>query len=100
MLLHEIMIVADTEDIYTKIFSIIAGRYGKQFTWDLKVKMMGKKHEEAAHVFIGDSVTCYSPYSVVINSFNLCMFLIKIKASQLTGFQERHSSTMPNSPFR
>jgi pseudouridine 5'-phosphatase len=48
--------VADTEDIYTKIFDIIASRYGKKFTWELKVKQMGKKLEEAAQVFIGNTL--------------------------------------------
>jgi len=45
--------VSDTESIYTKVLKIIAGRYDRTFTWDLKVKMMGKNHQESSRVFIG-----------------------------------------------
>jgi len=50
---YHVTVVADTEDIYTKISGIIASQYGKQFTWELKAKLMGKKLEEAAPVFAG-----------------------------------------------
>jgi len=45
--------LSDTENMYTKVLKIIAGRYDKTFTWDLKVKMMGKSHQESSKVFIG-----------------------------------------------
>lgn len=45
-------LLLDTESIYTRIMNTVAGRYGKTFTWDVKVKQMGKKHQESAKVFI------------------------------------------------
>lgn len=46
-------VFSDTESIYTRIMNTVAGRYGKTFTWDVKVKQMGKKIHESAKVFIG-----------------------------------------------
>lgn len=48
--------VADTESIYTRMMSAIAEPYGKMFTWSLKLKMMGRKEQEAAQIFIGDFI--------------------------------------------
>jgi pseudouridine-5'-monophosphatase len=45
-------LLLDTETIYTKMMSIICGRYNTEFTWELKVKLMGKKHQESAKIFI------------------------------------------------
>ncbi|CAL1275125.1 unnamed protein product, partial [Larinioides sclopetarius] len=44
--------VSDTERIYTEIHQTIASKYGKTFTWDVKVKCMGKVAAEAARTFI------------------------------------------------
>ena len=49
----------DTETLYTKAMQTIAGRYGKQFTWDIKVHQMGKTRNESAHFFIGKSCFIY-----------------------------------------
>jgi beta-phosphoglucomutase-like phosphatase (HAD superfamily) len=43
-------LLLDTETAYTTAQSEVCARYGKQFTWDLKAKMMGKKAIEAAQV--------------------------------------------------
>ena len=34
-------IFTDTERIYTEVMSKIGAKYGKKFTWEIKVKMMG-----------------------------------------------------------
>ncbi|GBO33627.1 hypothetical protein AVEN_30320-1 [Araneus ventricosus] len=44
----------DTERIYTEIHQAIASKYGKVFTWDVKVKCMGKVADEAARTFIDE----------------------------------------------
>lgn len=43
-------LLLDTETFYTIAQQQVAERYGKQFTWDLKAKMMGKKALDAAQV--------------------------------------------------
>ncbi|XP_035225987.1 pseudouridine-5'-phosphatase-like [Stegodyphus dumicola] len=42
----------DTEKLYTNIGEAIANRYGKTFTWDVKVKCMGKVADDAARTMI------------------------------------------------
>ena len=37
----EIILLTDTERIYTEVMSRIGAKYGKKFTWEIKVKMMG-----------------------------------------------------------
>ena len=48
-----VLCLADTETIYTRVEQMIAQPYGKEFTWDLKLKMMGRKEQEGARIFIG-----------------------------------------------
>jgi len=43
---------ADTEAFYTEVQTEILKKYGKEFTWDLKVKMMGKKSMESARILV------------------------------------------------
>ncbi|KAF8778003.1 pseudouridine-5'-phosphatase-like [Argiope bruennichi] len=45
-------LIFDTERIYTEIHQTIASKYGKVFTWEVKVKCMGKVADEAARTFI------------------------------------------------
>jgi len=45
-------LLLDTESFYTKVQDDYAKKYGKEFTWDLKAKMMGKKALEAARIFV------------------------------------------------
>eukprot|EP00775_Hariotina_reticulata_P007339 gene7340-7551_t len=47
-------LLLDTETFYTIAQQQVAERYGKQFTWDLKAKMMGKKALDAAQVLIDE----------------------------------------------
>lgn len=43
---------SDTEGFYSEASDLICQRYGKRFTYDVKLKQMGRKAEEAAQVFI------------------------------------------------
>ncbi len=45
--------LTDTERLYTEMMQIICNDHGKQFTWEIKVKQMGRKIEEAAKILIG-----------------------------------------------
>jgi len=51
--LYVLLQLLDSETIYTRMFEIMAGRYGRTFTWELKVKQMGRNHNDAAQIFIG-----------------------------------------------
>ncbi|GFS55815.1 pseudouridine-5'-phosphatase [Trichonephila inaurata madagascariensis] len=45
-------LIFDTEDIYTEIHQEIANWYDKIFTWEVKIKCMGKVANESALTFI------------------------------------------------
>ncbi|GIX96128.1 pseudouridine-5'-phosphatase [Caerostris darwini] len=45
-------LIFDTEKIYTDIHQAICSKYGKIFTWEVKIKCMGKVADEAARTFI------------------------------------------------
>jgi hypothetical protein len=51
-------LLLDTETFYTIAQQQVAERYGKQFTWDLKAKMMGKKALDAAQVSVNQDYIC------------------------------------------
>lgn len=42
----------DTEPLYTKAIQNVVGRYGKVFTWNLKVKIMGTHREDASKTVV------------------------------------------------
>ncbi|KAJ9069149.1 hypothetical protein DSO57_1021551 [Entomophthora muscae] len=45
-------LLLDTERVYSEVTSEIVGRYGKEFTWELKSKMMGRVGSEAAELLV------------------------------------------------
>ncbi|XP_054714419.1 pseudouridine-5'-phosphatase-like [Uloborus diversus] len=45
-------LIFDTEKVYTQMTQAVAGRYGKTFTWDMKVKAMGKVAMESAKIMV------------------------------------------------
>lgn len=48
-------LLLDTESIYTVAQKQILDEYGKEFTWALKSKMMGKKALDAARVLVAET---------------------------------------------
>lgn len=47
-------LLLDTETLYTEAISTVSSRYGKTYTWEVKVKSMGKTFSEAAATIIGE----------------------------------------------
>ncbi|KAI7840608.1 hypothetical protein COHA_005758 [Chlorella ohadii] len=47
-------LLLDTEGFYTVVQQRLASRFGKEFTWELKAKMMGKKAIEAARTLVDE----------------------------------------------
>eukprot|EP00794_Sanderia_malayensis_P010857 gene10857-12012_t len=47
-------LLIDTERIYSEVMQRVVGNYGKSYTWDLKVKMMGSPGLIAAQVAIDE----------------------------------------------
>lgn len=45
-------LLINTEDLYTLALNKFCGKFGKEFTIELKMKMMGRKTEESAKVLI------------------------------------------------
>ncbi|CAH0760545.1 unnamed protein product [Diatraea saccharalis] len=45
-------LILNTEDLYTIAFQNITSRYGKEYTYDLKVKLMGSQSHETAETII------------------------------------------------
>jgi len=47
-------LLLDTERVYTDVTQSIVQRFGKDFTWDLKARMMGRKATEAAQLLVDE----------------------------------------------
>lgn len=62
------MIFLDTEHLYTKAYQDVVGKFDKIYTWDLKVKMMGRSR--------------YDGYSMLISELNIPISVDEI-ASQM-----------------
>ena len=45
-------LLLDTEPFYTRVNQMIAGRFGKNFDWSIKSKMIGRRAIESARVLI------------------------------------------------
>ncbi|RKP13795.1 HAD-like domain-containing protein [Piptocephalis cylindrospora] len=45
-------LLLNTEHLYTEISQAILTPYGKEFTWDIKVKMMGRTEREGATILL------------------------------------------------
>ncbi|XP_050389787.1 pseudouridine-5'-phosphatase [Patella vulgata] len=47
-------LILDTERLYTIASQTVCSQYGKDFTWDIKVKQMGKKEIESVMIIIDE----------------------------------------------
>jgi beta-phosphoglucomutase-like phosphatase (HAD superfamily) len=47
-------LLLDTETLYTVAQQHVCQEYGREFTWSLKAKMMGKKAIEAAQLLVDE----------------------------------------------
>ena len=54
-------LILDTETLYAKAYKNVLGNYGKEYTLDLKIKIMGRSGLEGAEIIINE---CQLPLSV------------------------------------
>ncbi|XP_046837092.1 pseudouridine-5'-phosphatase [Vespa crabro] len=45
-------LLLDTEVLYSKVFNQISQKYGKEYTWEHKIKIMGFKSNESANAIV------------------------------------------------
>ncbi|XP_077552437.1 uncharacterized protein LOC144166824 [Haemaphysalis longicornis] len=45
-------VIVDTEKVYTKAVQTMAKRYGKEYTWELNLRVMGTPEEESASLVV------------------------------------------------
>jgi len=46
-------LLLDTENMYTLGTQTILSQYGKEYSWDFKAKLMGKRTDEVARSYAG-----------------------------------------------
>ncbi|OTF78866.1 hypothetical protein BLA29_007546 [Euroglyphus maynei] len=54
-------LILDTEKLYEKAYKNVLGNYGKEYTLDLKIKIMGRSGLEGARIIIDD---CQLPLNI------------------------------------
>lgn len=52
MFYNVLRLLSDTEKLYTVAFQNVVSRYGKEFTFEMKLKLMGTQAHEAAQMLI------------------------------------------------
>uniref|UniRef100_A0A8C4NCG8 Pseudouridine-5'-phosphatase n=1 Tax=Eptatretus burgeri TaxID=7764 RepID=A0A8C4NCG8_EPTBU len=58
----------DTERIYTEVFQSICGEYGKEYTWALKARVMGRPAREAAAIICQSVGLPLEPEELLVES--------------------------------
>lgn len=61
-------IFTDTEDLYTEAFQNILSQYGKTYTFELKLKLMGSQAQETAKTIVSDLELPISPAEFMAQS--------------------------------
>lgn len=47
-----LLVISDSEKLYTQAFTTVCGKYGKSFTWELKATLLGFQGHECADKII------------------------------------------------
>ncbi|CAH2095365.1 unnamed protein product [Euphydryas editha] len=61
-------LLLNTEDLYTVAFQNILSPYGKEYTFDLKLKLMGTQSQETARAIVSELKLPMSPEEFIIES--------------------------------
>lgn len=43
-----------TEDLYYKADSTVINKYGKEYPWELRMKVLGRTEQECAHILVNE----------------------------------------------
>lgn len=75
--------ISDTERLYTQITQDIVSKYGKNFTWAIKSRQMGKKETEASKIIIGTYYTLCFSLIFQVNLFSNNKFFFHVQEDRL-----------------